>query len=61
MFFMLQDPARENLRIREDGVGGVYIESLSEHVVRNIGGIMSLLREGSRFRSTGTTKMNKVR
>ena len=55
-----QDPSRENLRIREDGVGGVFIEGLSEHVVRNTGGIMALLREGTRLRTTGTTKMNVV-
>lgn len=42
-------------------MGGVYIENLSEHVVRNTTGIMSLLREGSRLRTTGSTRMNKVR
>lgn len=57
----MQEPSRENLRVREDGVGGVYIEGLSEHVVRNTGGIMSLLHEGKRLRTTGTTKMNKAR
>ena len=56
----MQEPSRENLRIREDGVGGVYIEGLSEHVVRNTDGIMGLLQEGKRLRTTGTTKMNKV-
>ena len=48
------------MRIREDGVGGVFIEGLSEHVVRNTGGIMSLLREGTRLRTTAMTKMNKA-
>lgn len=55
-----QAPGRENLRIREDGLGGVYVENLSEHVVRNTAGIMSLLRDGARLRTTATTKMNKV-
>ncbi len=56
-----QAPSRDNLRIREDGVGGVFVENLSEHVVRiNTAGIMSLLKEGARLRTTATTKMNKV-
>ncbi|XP_064386094.1 uncharacterized protein LOC135334732 isoform X2 [Halichondria panicea] len=55
----LMAPSRDNLRIREDGVGGVFVENLSEHVVRNTAGIMSLLREGARLRTTATTKMNK--
>lgn len=41
-------------------MGGVFIETLSEHVVRNTAGIMSLLHEGARLRTTGSTKMNKV-
>ena len=56
-----QAPSRDNLRIREDGVGGVFVENLSEHVVRNTAGIMSLLKEGARLRTTATTKMNKVK
>ncbi len=56
-----QAPSRENLRIREDGVGGVFVENLSEHIVRNTAEIMSLLHEGARLRTTATTKMNKVR
>ena len=55
-----QDRRRENLKIREDGVGGVYVESLSEHVVRNTDGVMSLLREGAQLRTTASTRMNKV-
>ncbi len=42
-------------------MGGVFVENLSEHVVRNTAGIMSLLREGARLRTTATTKMNKVK
>jgi len=55
-----KDPSRENLKIREDGLGGVYVEGLSEHVVRNTEGVMALLREGAHFRTTATTRMNKV-
>ena len=57
---ILQDPSRDNLKIREDGVGGVFVEGLSEHVVRNTGEIMALLREGAHLRTTASTKMNKV-
>ena len=56
----LQDPSRENLRIREDGAGGVFVEGLSERVVRNTEGIMKLLRDGAHLRTTASTKMNKV-
>ena len=56
----IQDPSRENLKIREDGLGGVYVEGLSEHVVRNTDGVISLLRKGAHLRTTATTKMNKV-
>lgn len=55
-----QDPSRDNLRIREDGVGGVFVEGLSEHIVRNTGEIMQLLREGAHLRTTASTRMNKV-
>ena len=48
------------MRIREDGVGGVFIENLSEHVVRNTDKILALLKEGTRLRTTAATKMNKV-
>ena len=48
------------MRIREDGVGGVFIENLSEHVVRNTDKILALLIEGTRLRTTAATKMNKV-
>ena len=48
------------MRIREDGVGGVFIENLSEHVVQNTDKILALLKEGMRLRTTAATKMNKV-
>lgn len=58
--FPVQDPSRENLRLREDGSGGVYVEGLSEHVVRSTSEIKRHLREGSHARTTAETRMNKV-
>ncbi len=55
-----QDPSRENLRIREDGVGGVFVEGLSEQVVRNTGEILARLTEGSQLRTTAATKSNRA-
>lgn len=55
-----QEPSRENLKIREDGVGGVFVDSLSEHVVQNTAQVMELIQNGGRLRTTSITKMNKV-
>ncbi len=55
-----QEPSRENLKIREDGVGGVFVEGLSEHVVRNTREILGLLSEGAHLRTTAITRMNKA-
>ena len=41
-------------------MGGVDIEGLLEHVVRNTDGVMSLLREGAQLRTTAASRMNKV-
>ena len=41
-------------------MGGGFVDGLSEHVVRNTGGIMSLMHEGARLKTTGATKMNNV-
>ena len=59
-FHSIQEPSRENLKIREDGCGGVFVESLSEHVVRGTEEIMHLIQQGTRLRATNATKMNKV-
>ena len=56
-----QEPHRENLRIREDGGGGVFVEALSEHIVRDAEEIIALIHRGTRLRATNVTKMNKVR
>lgn len=58
---LVQDPRKESLKLREDGVGGVYVDSLSEHVVRNTAEVMRLLQIGAHLRITAMTKMNKVR
>jgi kinesin family protein 3/17 len=54
----LLDPSRDNLRIREDGVGGVYVDGLSEHVVRSTEEILKLIHNGALLRKTAATKMN---
>ena len=56
----LQEPSRDNLRIREDGSGGVYVENLSEHLVKSTDEIKSLLRKGTLLRTTASTRMNIV-
>ena len=55
-----KEPSRENLKIREDGCGGVFVETLSEHVVRDAEEIMALIKRGTRLRATNVTRMNKV-
>ena len=59
-YTVLQEPNKDNLRIREDGTGGVCVEGLSEHVVRNTEDILQFLRRGAHLRTTASTKMNKV-
>lgn len=60
LYNVLQEPNKENLRIREDGTGGVCVEGQSEHVVRNTEDILQFLRRGAHLRTTASTKMNKV-
>lgn len=55
-----QDPCRENLKIREDGVGGVFVDMLSEHMVRNTEDILKLIQDGARLRATSATRTNRV-
>eukprot|EP00118_Oscarella_pearsei_P004764 m.20793 g.20793 ORF g.20793 m.20793 type:complete len:1170 (+) comp28085_c0_seq1:96-3605(+) len=56
----LIDPSRKDLRVREDGEGGVYVESLSEHVVRDVAGVQQLMKKGGALRTTDSTRMNLV-
>lgn len=48
------------MRIRGDGGGGVYVEGLSEHVVRTTDEIYKLMHQGAHMRTTAETKLNKV-
>lgn len=54
----LLDPKGTDLKIRESGDGGTFIERLSERVVKGPGEIFKLLQEGSSNRNTNSTRMN---
>ena len=56
----LLKPERNNLAIREDRKRGVYVESLSEWVVRSPAEIYGLMERGGAMRATGSTKMNEI-
>lgn len=47
-----------NLLIREDKKKGVYVENLSEWIVRSPNDAYTLLKKGSLYRETSSTKMN---
>jgi hypothetical protein len=53
-------PDRTNLSIREDKKKGVYVEGLSEWVVRSPAEIYGLMERGGTLRATGETKMNEA-
>eukprot|EP00954_Amorphochlora_amoebiformis_P020393 1339140-Amorphochlora_amoeboformis.AAC.1 len=54
----LLKPERSNLPIRENKQKGVFVEGLSEWVVRSPKEVYSLIRRGSQARATGFTQMN---
>lgn len=54
----LLKPERTNLNIREDKKKGVFVEGLSEWVVRSPAEIYGLMERGGTVRATGSTKMN---
>ncbi|KAL0242401.1 hypothetical protein GEMRC1_004964 [Eukaryota sp. GEM-RC1] len=56
----LLSPDKSNLAIREDRKKGVYVEGLSEWVVRTPAEIYGLMEKGSHFRATASTRMNEV-
>ena len=56
----LLKPERSNLTIREDKRRGVFVDGLSEWVVRSPAEIYGLMERGGMERATGETKMNKV-
>jgi len=56
----LLSPERGNLQIREDKTKGVFVEGLSEWMVRSAKEIKALIKRGSSMRATSATKMNEV-
>ena len=56
----LLKPERNNLSIREDKRRGLYVEGLSEWVVRSPAEIDGLMERGANVRTTGATKMNEM-
>jgi len=56
----LLKPERSNLLIREDKKKGVYVEGLSEWVVRSPAEIYGLMERGGATRATASTKMNEI-
>ena len=52
-------PERSSLSIREDKKRGVFVEGLSEWVVRSPAEIYGLMERGGHVRATGETKMNE--
>lgn len=48
------------LQLREDPNGGVYVNNLSEHIVKNGAEIVKLLVDGSKMRTVASTKMNRT-
>ena len=56
----LLKPDRNNLAIREDKKRGVFVEGLSEWVVRSPEEIYGLMERGGAMRATGSTKMNEI-
>lgn len=56
----LLKPDRNNLTIREDKRRGVFVDGLSEWVVRSPAEIYGLMQRGGAVRATGETKMNEM-
>ena len=56
----LLKPERANLNIREDKKRGVYVDGLSEWVVKTPDEIYGLMDRGATQRTTGSTKMNEL-
>jgi hypothetical protein len=54
----LIDLSKVNLQIREDKVKGIYIESLSEHIVDSAPKVLELIKKGMSNRAINATNMN---
>ena len=51
---------QSGLQIREDKRKGLFVEGLSEWVVRSSSEIYSLMKKGESFRATASTKLNDI-
>jgi hypothetical protein len=60
-FFQKDNANADQLRVRESGEGRVFVENLSEHIVKNKESILQHLQAGKAQRTTNSTKMNRVR
>jgi hypothetical protein len=56
----LLTPDRSNLQIREDNKKGVFVENLSEFVVKTPQDIYTLMERGAAIRATGSTRLNEL-
>eukprot|EP01052_Picozoa_sp_SAG31_P013725 SAG31_NODE_833_length_11657_cov_3.652535_3_plen_172_part_00 len=56
----LLKPERSGLKIREDKRKGLYVEGLSEWIVRTPNEILGLLEAGRVGRAVGATQLNEV-
>src|SRR3989338_8235155 len=56
----LLTPVRNNLIIREGGKKGVFVENLSEFVVKTPQDIYTLMERGAQIRATGSTRLNEL-
>ncbi|XP_062517436.1 uncharacterized protein LOC134192702 [Corticium candelabrum] len=53
------DSKADRLRIREAAGGGLFVDNLSEHVVKSPREILDLLKRGAVMRTTAQTKLNR--
>ena len=60
VIYDLLKPERTNLAIREDRRRGVFVEGLSEWVVRSPEAVRLLMDRGAQQRATGATRMNEL-
>lgn len=54
----LLEPTRNNLKVREDKIKGIYIEDLSERYVINDKEVLELIQIGAANRAVACTNMN---
>ena len=52
--------AKKALKVREDPSGEVYVDGLTEHIVKTPAEIIDLLHRGAEARTTASTKMNQA-